>query len=52
MPQEEVQKWLDQTEWNYGKALDTQDFSKVVTELVELGLITENQAANWEEKLF
>jgi sulfonate transport system substrate-binding protein len=52
LPQEEVQTWLDQTEWNYGKALDTQDFSKVVTELVELGLITENQAANWEEKLF
>ena len=52
LPQEEVQKWLDQTEWNYGKTLDTQDFSKVVTELVELGLITENQAANWEEKLF
>jgi hypothetical protein len=22
------------------------------SELVELGLITENQAANWEEKLF
>jgi hypothetical protein len=52
LPQEEVQKWLDQTEWNYGKALDTQDFSKVVTELVDLALLTESQAANWEEKLF
>jgi ABC-type nitrate/sulfonate/bicarbonate transport system substrate-binding protein len=52
LPMEEVQKWLDQTEWNYGTALDTKDFSKVVTELVDLGLLTENQALNSQEKLF
>lgn len=52
LPQVEVQQWLDQTEWNYGKGLNPQDFSKVVTELLDLGLLTENQAANWQEKLF
>ena len=52
LPQEEVQKWLDQTEWNYGQELATQDFTNVVAELVDLGLLTENQVANWEEKLF
>lgn len=52
LPQEEVQSWLNQTEWNYGKELVRQDFSNVISELLNLGLITENQAANWEEKLF
>lgn len=52
LPQEEVQRWLNQTEWNYGKELVHQDFSNVISELFNLGLITENQAANWEEKLF
>jgi ABC-type nitrate/sulfonate/bicarbonate transport system substrate-binding protein len=52
LPQEEIQKWLNQTEWNYGKELDHQDFVKVVSELMDLGLLTQNQAENWEEKLF
>ena len=52
LPQVEVQQWLDQTEWNYGKELAPKEFSKVVAELLDLGLLTENQAANWEEKLF
>jgi ABC-type nitrate/sulfonate/bicarbonate transport system substrate-binding protein len=52
LPQEEIQKWLNQTEWNYGKELDRQDFVKVVSELMDLGLLTKNQAENWEEKLF
>lgn len=52
LPQEEVQKWLNQTEWNYGKELAHQDFEKVVSELLDLGLLSENQAENWKEKLF
>jgi hypothetical protein len=52
LPQKEVQKWLNQTEWNYGKELAHQDFEMVVSELLDLGLLTENQALNWEEKLF
>ncbi len=52
LPQVEVQQWLDQTEWNYGKELAPKEFSKVVAELLDLGLLTENQAANWQEKLF
>jgi hypothetical protein len=52
LPQEQVQKWLEQTEWNYGQELAPQDFVKVVSELVNLGLLTHNQAENWEEKLF
>ena len=52
LPQEQVQEWLEQTEWNYGKELDAQDFVKVVSELVNLGLLTQNQAANWQNKLF
>jgi hypothetical protein len=52
LPQEQVQEWLEQTEWNYGKELDAQDFVKVVSELVNLGLLSQNQAANWQNKLF
>jgi ABC-type nitrate/sulfonate/bicarbonate transport system substrate-binding protein len=52
LPQVEVQQWLDQTEWNYGKELAPQDFSNVISELLNLGLVNQNQAVNWEEKLF
>ncbi len=52
LPQEQVEQWLAQTEWNYGKEVDHQDFGKVVSELLDLGLISENQAEGWEEKLF
>ena len=52
LPQAEVQQWLDQTEWNYGKELAPQNFSNVISELLSLGLVNQNQAVNWEEKLF
>jgi ABC-type nitrate/sulfonate/bicarbonate transport system substrate-binding protein len=52
LPQAQVQQWLEQTEWNYGKEFDAQDFVKVVSELVNLGLLSQNQAANWQNKLF
>jgi ABC-type nitrate/sulfonate/bicarbonate transport system substrate-binding protein len=52
LPQEQVEQWLAQTEWNYGNELDYEDFEKVVSELMDLGLLTQNQAINWQEKLF
>lgn len=52
LPVDQVQKCLNQTEWNYGQELDHHDFTKVVTELVDLGLLTQNQAERWPDKLF
>jgi sulfonate transport system substrate-binding protein len=52
LPKEQVGQWLAGTEWNYGNELDYQDFAKVVSELLDLGLLTQNQAADWQEKLF
>jgi ABC-type nitrate/sulfonate/bicarbonate transport system substrate-binding protein len=52
LPQEQVEQWLAQTEWNYGNQIVHQDFANVVSELMELGLLSENQAEDWEEKLF
>ncbi len=52
LPKEQVEQWLAQTEWNYGNDVLHQDFENVVSELVDLGLLSENQAVGWEEKLF
>lgn len=52
LPQEQVEQWLSQTEWNYGNPIVHQDFAKVVAELLDLGLLSENQAKDWKEKLF
>lgn len=52
LPKEQVERWLDETEWNYGNDVVHQDFENVVSELVDLGLLSENQAEDWKEKLF
>jgi sulfonate transport system substrate-binding protein len=52
LPTEQVEQWLAQTEWNYGNDVVHQDFENVVSELLDLGLLSENQAEDWKEKLF
>ena len=51
-PLHQVEQWLSETEWNYGDELSHQAFAKVVSELLELGLITQKESEKWEEKLF
>ena len=52
LPLHQVEQWLSETEWNYGDELSHQAFAKVVSELLELGLITQKESEKWEEKLF
>ena len=52
LPIEQAEQWLAQTEWNYGNEVVHQDFEKVVAELIDLGLLTQNQAEDWQGKLF
>lgn len=52
LPVEKVRSWLDQTEWNYGKELNSQAFEEVVKQLESLGLINKKESEHWEQKLF
>ena len=52
LPVEKVRSWLDQTEWNYGKELNSQAFEEVVKQLESLGLIDKKESEHWEQKLF
>ena len=52
LPLHQVEQWLSETEWNYGDELNHQAFAKVVSELLTLGLISQEQSIGWEKKLF
>lgn len=49
---DQVKKWLSETDWNYNNALDLSDFDRVVQCLREMKMIEEEEALNWENKLF
>lgn len=49
---DQVKKWLSETDWNYNNALDLSDFDRVVQYLKEMKMIEEEEALNWENKLF
>lgn len=48
----QVQNWLNETDWNYDGIEYPLAFSKVVSYLVKLNLITEAEAEDWRIKLF
>jgi sulfonate transport system substrate-binding protein len=52
LKQNEVQQWLNKTEWSRSIAVSTDDFEKVITTLGELDLITAEETRGWQQKLF
>ena len=49
---DQVKKWLSETDWNYNNALDLSDFERVVHYLKEMKIIQEEEALDWQNKLF
>lgn len=47
-----VENWLIETDWNYNGIEYPLAFEKTVSYLKKLGLISEEEAKNWREKLF
>ncbi len=47
-----VENWLNETDWNYAGIQYPLAFEKTVSYLVKLGLLTEDEAADWRTKLF
>ncbi len=52
LKQNEVQQWLNKTEWSYSSDVTTADFEKVISTLGELDLISADEMQNWQQKLF
>jgi hypothetical protein len=52
LKQNEVQQWLNKTEWSYCSDVATADFEKVISTLGELDLISADEMQNWQQKLF
>ena len=49
----QVKQWLRQTEWNNSEAKGLEaEHREVVAYLLNLELISENEAKDWKEKLF
>jgi ABC-type nitrate/sulfonate/bicarbonate transport system substrate-binding protein len=47
-----VENWLNETDWNYDGIKYPLAFEKTITYLLKLGLLNEEQAADWRTKLF
>ena len=52
LKQNEVQQWLNKTEWSYSSDVATADFEKVISTLGELDLISAEEAQDWQHKMF
>ncbi|MBI1837711.1 MAG: ABC transporter substrate-binding protein [Flavobacteriia bacterium] len=52
LKKEQVEKWLSETEWNYTGEQFIDEFQKTVDYLIQLNLLTDKNAENWQEKLF
>jgi sulfonate transport system substrate-binding protein len=48
----QVQNWLVETDWNYDAIEYPLAFDKVIRYLLKLNLVTEEQATDWQKKLF
>ncbi len=48
----QIQNWLNETDWNYKGDDFTEAFGETVTYLLKLNLISAEEADNWIEKLF
>lgn len=47
-----VENWLNETDWNYDGIKYPLAFEKTISYLLKLGLLNEEQAADWRTKLF
>ena len=47
----EVEEWLNQTEWATTTTLDQEVLEKTVRSLLDLGLISNEEATDWSDKL-
>ena len=47
-----VENWLNETEWNYNGIKYPLAFEKTISYLLKLGLVKEDEAADWRTKLF
>lgn len=52
LKQNEVQQWLNKTDWSDQKAIEIKDFTNVVNTLKALELLSEEEVDNWQHKLF
>lgn len=52
LKQSEVEKWLNETDWNYDNIDFQKDFKNTVDTLLQIGLINQEETLQWEEKLF
>ena len=48
----QIQNWLNETDWNYKGEAFFEEFGETVEYLEKLNLITAEEAENWNEKLF
>jgi ABC-type nitrate/sulfonate/bicarbonate transport system substrate-binding protein len=48
----QVEAWLRQTEWSVKPKINHTDLDKTVEMLLELGLVNQQEAKDWQEKLF
>lgn len=48
----QVENWLNETDWNYNQIEYPLAFEKVVSYLLKLNLIKEDEAQDWRSKLF
>ncbi|MDX2360118.1 MAG: substrate-binding domain-containing protein [Crocinitomicaceae bacterium] len=48
----QVENWLQETDWNYDGIEYPLAFTKTISYLIKLNLLTEAEAENWREKLF
>jgi len=48
----QVEAWLRQTEWSVKPKINHTDLEKTVEMLLELGLVNQQEAKDWQEKLF
>lgn len=48
----QVANWLTETDWNYQRIQYPLAFEKAISYLLQLNLITETEAENWQNKLF
>lgn len=48
----QVDAWLRQTEWSHVPTVHPDELQKTVATLLELDLLTPEEASNWSEKLF
>ena len=52
LDQDQVQRWLSETQWNKGGAMDKEPFNTVVEYLLKTNLITQDSTSNWQGKVF